>query len=103
MTNSTMTDGSPVTPDHREIDPATGMQKGYVVLSDEDRANGFVRALRNSYVHSKCGVETRLHFRIAETFARDPKYYSGTYCAGCKSHFNLDQFNWSGTTEIVGS
>lgn len=28
-----LTDGSPVTPDHREINPATGQQKGYVVLS----------------------------------------------------------------------
>ena len=32
-----LTDGSPVTPDHREIDPATGQQKGYVVLSAEER------------------------------------------------------------------
>ena len=39
MSNTTLTDGSPVTPDHREIDPATGQQKGYVVLSAEERAN----------------------------------------------------------------
>lgn len=42
MTKTTLTDGSPVTPDHREIDPKTGMQKGYVVLSDEERAKGFL-------------------------------------------------------------
>ena len=28
MSKTTLTDGSPVTPDHREIDPATGQQKG---------------------------------------------------------------------------
>jgi hypothetical protein len=39
----TLTDGSPVTPDHREINPATGQQNGYVVLSAEERAKGFVR------------------------------------------------------------
>lgn len=47
----TLTDGSPVTPDHSEIDPRTGMQKGYVVLSEEERAKGFVRPVRYSYVH----------------------------------------------------
>ena len=47
----TLTDGSPVTPDHREINSITGQQKGYVVLSGEDRAKGFVRPVRRSYVH----------------------------------------------------
>ena len=48
---TTLTDGSPVTDDHREINPATGMQKGYVVLSAEERAKGFVRPVRRSYIH----------------------------------------------------
>lgn len=48
---TTLTDGAPVTPDHREINPATGMQKGYVVLSEEERAKGFVRPVRRSYRH----------------------------------------------------
>lgn len=55
-----LTDGSPVTPDHREIDPATGQQKGYVVLSPEERAKGFVRPVRRSYVHvgfGCCGAD----------------------------------------------
>lgn len=50
-TQRTMTDGSPVTEDHREINPATGQQKGYVVLSEEERKKGFVRPVRQSYVH----------------------------------------------------
>jgi hypothetical protein len=55
----TLTDGSPVTPDHREIDPATGMQKGYVVLSVEERAKGgFVRPVRRSCRHLPCGTVT---------------------------------------------
>jgi hypothetical protein len=48
---TTLTDGSPVTDEHREIDPATGQQKGYVVLSEEERAKGFVRPVRRSYIH----------------------------------------------------
>ena len=152
MSATTLTDGSPVTPDHREIDPATGQQKGYVVLSAEERAQGFVRPLRDSYVHrgirpkhplrdltaeererhaaygyakfeaypddrsgllgrfwterdlkSGCGVVTSMGPAIAETYARNPKFYSGTFCAGCRVHLPLEQFVWDGTDEIVGS
>lgn len=120
---TTLTDGSPVTPDHREIEPATGMQKGYVVLSAEERAKGFVRPYRESYVHvgpgghevdpndpSKhgrtgrgCGVQTRMGRAIAETYARDPSFYNGTYCVGCKTHLPLEEFVWADTDERVGS
>ena len=85
--STTLTDGSPVTPDHREIDPATGQQKGYVVLSEDERAQGFVRPVRRSYVHEKCGAVTTMGQALAETYARDPKFYSGTFCAGCRNHF----------------
>ena len=82
-----LTDGSPVTPDHREIDPATGQQKGYVVLCPEDRAKGFVRPVRRSYKHIKCGIVTKMGIALAETYARDPKFYSDTFCVACKDHF----------------
>lgn len=85
----TLTDGSPVTPDHREINPATGMQKAYVVLSAEERAKGFVQPVRRTYVHEKCGVATTMGLALAETYARDPKFYSGTYCCGCRTHFTF--------------
>lgn len=100
---TTLTDGSPVTPDHREINPKTGQQKGYVVLSEEERAKGFVRPYREKYVHKVCGVETKMSASIAETYARDPSFYGGTFCVGCRTHFPLDQFVWSGTDEQVGS
>lgn len=103
MSKTTLADGSPVTPNHREIDPSTGMQKGYVVLSDEERAKGFVRPVRRGYVHSSCGTLTTMSLSIAETYARDPGFYTGTFCAGCCSHFPLDQFVWDGTDEQVGS
>lgn len=102
----TLTDGNPVTGDHREIDPATGMQKDYVVLSAEERAKGFVRPVRRSYVHDKCGVVTTMGQMIAETYARDPKFYAGTFCAGCRTHFPVGedgQFVWDGTSERVGT
>lgn len=105
-TDRTLQDGSPVTDDHREIDPASGQQKAYVVLSTEERAKGFVRPLRNAYVHLKCGGLTRMGGAIAETYARDPGFYSGTFCVGCKAHFPVGaagEFVWDGTTEKVGT
>jgi hypothetical protein len=106
MTKTTLTDGSPVTPDHREIDPATGMQKGYVVLSAEERAKGFVEPVRRSYRHLKCGVVTTMGKFIAETYARDPFFYGGTFCAGCGTHFPVGEdgeFVWDGTDQKVGT
>ena len=154
-----LTDGSPVTPDHREIDPSTGMQKGYVVLCPEERAKGFVRPVRYDYVHvgipgpkhplrdltpeekehfghagyvkfeqypeSKlpatgrfwtqsdldrinqgCYHATQMSRALAETYARDPYFYGGTYCATCRAHFPVGErgeFVWEGTDERVGT
>ncbi len=106
MNKTTLTDGSPVTPDHREIDLATGQQKGYVVLSEEERAKGFVRPVRNAYVHDKCGGLTKMSQPLAETYARNPKFYSGTFCAICRNHFPVGaagEFTWDGTSERVGT
>lgn len=103
MTQVQMTDGSSVTEDHRDINSDTGMQKGYVVLSEEERAKGYVRPLRYRYQHTACGTVTSMTFSIAETYARDPNFYGGTFCVGCKKHFPVDQFVWDGTEEKVGS
>ena len=101
-----LTDGSPVTDDHRELLPS-GQQKGYVVLSAEERAKGFVRPVRRTYRHAVsaggCGNTTTMAVSLAETYARDPSFYSGTFCVMCRQHFPLDQFVWDGSTELVGS
>lgn len=95
--------GGMETPDHREINPATGMQKGYIVLSPEERAKGFVRPVRRSYVHTPCGVRTVMALDLAETYARDPDFYNGTFCVGCRTHFPLEEFVWDGTNERLGT
>lgn len=104
---TTLTDGSPVTPDHREINPATGQQKGYVVLSAEERAKGFIRPVRRSYIHEKCGTRTTMAQSIAETYARDPFFYGGTFCCGCGAHFPVGpngEFHWADApAEKVGT
>lgn len=96
---TTLTDGSPVTPDHREL-REDGQQKGYVVLSEEERAKGFVRPVRTRYIHRACGTITTMHIGIAETYARDPKFYTGTFCVHCRMHFPLREFRWEDGTEL---
>jgi hypothetical protein len=98
-----LSDGSPETPDHREIDPETGMQKGYIVLTAEERAKGFVRPVRRTYLHKVCWTTTTMALSIAETYARDPGFYSGTFCCRCREHRPLTEFVWEGTDEQVGS
>lgn len=98
----TLTDGSPVTDDHRELKP-NGQQKGYVVLSDAERARGFVRPVRRTYVHEKCGVATTMGVALAETYARDPEFYSGTFCVGCGKHFPVGaagEFVWDDGSKV---
>lgn len=118
-----LTDGSPVTDDHREINPVSGQQKGYVVLSADERARGFARPVRQTYTHvgkvtrmvndhngmewdqrvGGCGSDTTMGLELAETYARCPSFYSGTFCVVCRTHKPLDEFVWKGTDEQVGS
>lgn len=106
MSETTLTDGSPVTPDHRDLLP-NGQQKGYIVLSVEERAKGFVRPVRRTYRHQKCGYDTTMGQVLAETYARDPKFYSGTFCVNCGTHFPVGEkgeFVWTDApAEKVGT
>jgi len=78
------------------------MQICYLVLSEEERAKGFVRAVRTEYVHYQglggCGAVTWMALPLAETYARDPSFYGGTWCGGCKDHHPVGstrgQFYW---------
>lgn len=91
-----LSDGGPVTADHREI-TGSGQQKGYIVLTAAERAKGFVRPVRDAYRHAKCGAITTMGRAIAETYARDPFFYSGTFCTTCRSHFPVGEdgeFSW---------
>lgn len=139
-----------------------GQQEVYLVLSEEERAKGFVRPLRKSYRHvgiagpkfplrdlahdeleryakfgyikfedypqgdgnapstlgrywtqeqldkiSKgCGTVTTMGSALAETYARQPHFYCGTFCCTCGKHLPVGQdgeFVWEGTDERVGT
>lgn len=135
-----------------------GMQRDYLVLSDEERAKGFVRPVRRSYVHvgtagpkfalrdltdeereryegvgyvkyeaypegsaslgrfwtrakldavgKGCQRVTTMGLKLAETYARQPGFYGGTFCATCGKHLPVGkdgEFVWEGTDERVGT
>lgn len=67
---------------------------------------GFVRPVRRAYVHTKCGTETRMGLALCETYARDPKFYSGTFCCRCGAHFPVGEdgeFIWVEDGAKVGT
>ena len=103
-----------------------GMQEKYLVLSEEERAKGFVRPVRYKYIHvgvggseidpndisksglkgNGCGVLTVMGKELSETYARDPKFYGATYCVGCKTHYPVGEngeFVWADTDIRVGA
>lgn len=92
----------PSNPELRVIEPS-GMQKTYLVLSEEERAKGFVRPVRRTYIHETCGVATSMGEALSETYARDPKFYGATYCVGCKGHFPVGEkgeFHWEDGSKV---
>ena len=75
----------------------------YLVLSEEERAKGFVRAVRRTYIHETCGKRTWMGAALAETYARDPSFYGATYCSHCVGHFPVGesgQFVWDDGSKV---
>lgn len=79
------------------------MASTYLVLSKEERAKGFVRPVRRTYVHqAPCNTATTMGVALAEAYARKPTFYGGTYCAGCNMHRPVSEFRWEDGA-VVGS
>lgn len=50
-----------------------------------------------------CGAVTKMGREIAETYARNPKFYGATFCIRCRKHSPVDEFVWLDSDERVGS
>lgn len=106
------------------IDPKTGQQRDYLVLPDEELKKGLtpptvwerivdedspkrIRPVRTRYIHTKCGVVTTMGQKLAETYSVNPRFYTGTFCCGCRGHFPVGadgEFIWDdGSGEKVGT
>lgn len=77
--------------------------EAYLVLSEEERAKGFIRPFRDAYRHTTCGSVTTMGRVLSETYARDPKFYGGTYCVHCAMHRPVGEFVWDADGLVVGS
>lgn len=76
----------------------------YLVLSEAERAKGFVRPLRRAYLHTDgCGALTTMGLALCETYARSPSFYGSTYCTGCSMHRPVGEFRWDEDGAVVGS
>lgn len=82
----------------RGVDNApTEQAAAYLILSDDERAKGFIRPVRRAYQHLVCGVVTTMSLPLAETYARDPFFYGATYCVACRQHCRVGaegEFVW---------
>ena len=94
---------------HGTDEGPTPQNDAYLILSKEERAKGFVRPVRRSYIHARgtaglraCGVLTKMSTDLAETYARNPIFYGATYCVGCQRHLPVAQFDWE-DGNVVGS
>ena len=101
-----------------EIKPLTAEQAerhkdtdyvAYVEYSEKEKDGSsvvgryFTQEQLDHYKKPGCDVRTIMSREIAETYARDPKFYGATYCVGCSRHLPVDEFVWDGTDELVGS
>lgn len=50
-----------------------------------------------------CGTITTMGPALAETYARDPKFYGATFCCACRGHFPVAEFRWTADNTEVGS
>lgn len=81
----------------------TGQAEAYLVLSEEERVKGFVRPVRRTYVHQKCGTSTSMSQEIAETYARTPSFYGATFCVHCQMHLPVGaegEFVWDDGSKV---
>lgn len=84
---------------HGVDDEPVPQAEAYLVADEGE----FVRPVRTAYVHTKCGVLTTMGLAIAETYARNPKFYGATYCVGCQKHLPVEEFKWDADGTTVGS
>jgi len=86
---------------HGTTDTPGPQNATYLVLAAELRAGGFVRPVITAYIHALdlggCGAVTHMGLAIAETYAKRPRFYGATYCAGCGKHRPVGErgeFEW---------
>lgn len=81
---------------------------GYVAYEEylESDSSAIGRFWTQEQLDSGCGSVTTMGDALAETYAREPGFYHGTFCVRCGAHFPVGErgeFVWDGTDERVGT
>ncbi len=81
---------------------------GYVAFEPYDRdepgrGSAIGRFWTREQLESGCGAVTTMDREIAETYARNPKFYGATYCVQCQRHLPVAEFRWVDDDQVVGS
>jgi hypothetical protein len=86
---------------HTEL-RSDGQQSEHVTAPPEDRFSGPLDQVPQGYVHSVCGVVTRMPEEIIRTYLVNPMTYSdGSFCCGCAQYVDSSQLVWHETGEKV--
>ena len=70
---------------------ADGQYENYPTIDEGE----FEQEPRDEYVHETCGTTTYMTGGLPESVARDPEWYSKTFCAGCGTHVPVDEVRWA--------
>jgi hypothetical protein len=60
----------------------------------------FIAPYRDTYIHQTCETSTKVGTSIADTYAKNPTFYTRTFCVQCADHFPLDEFKWKDGVQV---
>ena len=91
----------------RELTPEEAARYGkvYDLFEECPAREGMLpgRFWQKAQLKRGCGGVTTMGAAIAETYARDPKFYGATYCCTCHMHLPVAEFIWEPDGSVLGS
>lgn len=77
---------------------ADGQYENYPTVDEGE----FEQEPRDTYVHADgCGQRTTMTGDLPESVARDPAFYTKTFCAGCGEHVPVGEVEWADGSDWV--
>jgi hypothetical protein len=68
-----------------------GQYENYPTIDEGE----FEQEPRDTYIHvDGCGSRTTMTGDLPESVARDPTYYTKTFCTGCGTHVPVGEVEW---------
>lgn len=68
-----------------------GQYENYPTIDEGE----FEQEPRSTYIHvDGCGKATTMSKSLVKSVARNPDYYSHTFCSGCTEHVPVEEVQW---------